>query len=70
MAGNVRRCSSVTVNTTYGPAECFGGDGHGQVLLCLHYGQAPEYEPPVPADARGKYYFRLVPENVVLEREA
>lgn len=67
MATAARRCASVTVNTTFGPAEMFGSDGRGQVLLMLHYGQAPHLEPPVPVDVRGKYYYRLVPEEVILE---
>jgi len=71
MATAARRCASVPVVTIWGPTEMFGGDNHGQVLLKLYYAWKTEYEPAVPADVRGKYYYRLVPESVVLtEREA
>lgn len=56
MAGNARRCASVTVKTIYGETECFGKDDRGQVLVMLRYGVAPELEPAVPEKVRGKYY--------------
>ena len=64
---DVRRCASVTVNTSWGPAEMFGSDGRGQVLLKLYYAWKTEYEPVVPESTRGDYYFRLVPQECVLE---